>query len=99
MKSAKEGAIYNPPKICPLAVRKEQKCPSGRPPGRPANGHFYDRCASSRPPGRPAPTREWGAFSQSTGRIGWLCARPRAHRSTGPPVDLAGIFGIENLSF
>ena len=47
------GAIYNPPKICPLATRKGQKCPSGRPPGRPANGHFYDRCTSGRPPGRP----------------------------------------------
>ena len=85
------GAIYNPPKICPLAARKGQKCPSGRPPGRPANGHFYDRCAS----GRPAPTREWGAFSRSiarsTGRMAGLCARPVPIGR--PPVQSGWDFG------
>ena len=40
MKSAKKGAIYNPPKNLPVGSRKGQNCPSGRPPGRPANGHF-----------------------------------------------------------
>ena len=70
-----------------------------RPPGRPAT-------ANGRPRGRPVPTREWGAFSQSTARstglYGWPCARPRAHRSTGS-VDRQliwlGLLGWKNLSF
>jgi len=49
VKSAKEGAIYNPPKICLLAARKGEKCPSIWPPCWPANGYFYDCCASGRP--------------------------------------------------
>ena len=95
-KQLKRRHIYSLSKICPLAVRKGQNCPSGGPPGRSANDHFYDRCASGRPgnrakaigrpPDRPAPTREWGAFSRSTarstGRIGWPLCTSRAHRST-----------------
>ena len=52
-KPAQEMGIYTLSKICLLAVWKGQNCPSGRPLGRPANGHFYDCCASGGPPGRP----------------------------------------------
>ena len=94
MKSAQEVGIYNLHKILPVAIWKSPDCPSGRPPGRPANGHFSDRCASGRPPGRwakahgrPPPTREWGDLSRSTARstdqTTWPLCTSRAHQSTG----------------
>ena len=45
--------IYSPKTNLPVGSRKRHFCPSGRPAGRPANGHFYDRCATGRSPGRP----------------------------------------------
>jgi len=88
----KRRHIYNLSKICPLAVWKRQNCPSGRPLGRPANGHFYDRWATGRPPDRP----RLGYREQSSlpdGRpIDWgqiqraeLCGS-RPGRSTGLPA-------------
>ena len=45
--------IYRPKTNLPIGSCKGQFCPSGRPPGRPANDQISDRCATGRPPGRP----------------------------------------------
>ena len=81
-KTAQERTIYKPPKNLPVGNRKEKNCPSGRPPGRPAQrSYFWPLCLRSTAQstgianGRPTPTRECGAFSRSTARstdrAGW----------------------------
>ena len=47
--------IYSLKSNLPVGSSKGQFCPSGRPGGRPANGHFYDLCATGRPAGQPGP--------------------------------------------
>jgi len=97
-KSAQEMGIYTLSKICPLAARKGQNCPSGRSPGRPANSHFYDRCASGRPPGRPDLNTE-SSCSLPVDRLVNRGQNQKAElsggrpaRSIGPPVQWSCTF-------
>jgi len=99
-KTTQEMGIYTLSNKLAVGCLECPGCPSGRLPGRSANGHFFDHCASGRPPGRPgqaigrppgrsASTWELSAFSRSTARstaLLWLaCAR-----SSSTPVDRSG---------
>ena len=81
--------IYNPTKFLPIGSRQGQNCPSGGPPGRPANDHFYDRCATGRP-GLDTESSCSLPVDQGHFQIAELSRRSAA-RSTYPPAQ-AGVY-------